>query len=127
MSATSDAEALDKFGELIVKRCRDRGIFYAEGLLKNHWKAPSLKKLQSHLSTLPQADKDAFLEAVISTIDTTIHDLLFAIQENSDNEDDIQIIVDGKNIAKISDGLHGEAYSDEGWYAKYSKYKGGEE
>jgi hypothetical protein len=27
---------------------------------------------------------------------------------------DIQILVDGENIVELSDGIHGEAYSDEG-------------
>jgi hypothetical protein len=122
MSKASDYKALDKFGEFIVKHCRDKGIFYAEGLLKNHWKSPSKKKLQSHLSKLSKADKAAFLKAIISTIDTSIHDFLFAIQENSGNDGGIKITVDGKDIAAISDGLHGEAFSEEGWYAKYSNY-----
>src|SRR5688572_10320476 len=123
----ADYESLDKVGEFVVKQCRDRGIFYAEGLLRNHWKAPSMQTLQSHLSKLSEADKEAFRKAIISTIDTSIHDFLFAIQERSNNEDDIQIIVDGVNVAKLSDGLHGEAFSDEGWYAKYSKYGYSEE
>jgi hypothetical protein len=118
----SDYESLEKFGEFIVDHCRDRGISYAEGLLRNHWKSPSLQALQSQLGKLSETDKEAFRKAIVSTIDTAIHDFLFAIQERSDSEDDIQIIVDGVNVAKVSDGLHGEAFSDEGWYAKYSKY-----
>ena len=48
-----------------------------------------------------------------------MHDFLFALQKI----DDIQILVDGQNIVELSDGIHGEAYSDEGWFAKYSRHK----
>ena len=33
---------LDKFGKFLVENLRDKGIDFAEGLLKSHWKAPSL-------------------------------------------------------------------------------------
>ena len=59
---------------------------------------------------------------VINFIDTGIHEFLFAINELSDFENDIQIIVNRMNIAKISNGLQVESYGAEGWYAKYSKY-----
>ena len=62
-------------------------------------------------------------KAFISTIDSAIHDFLFALQEQADFDNEIQITVNDDNIVELSDGIHGEAYSDDGWYAKYSKYK----
>jgi hypothetical protein len=32
------------------------------------------------------------------------------------------LFVDGIEVAKLSDGLHGEIFGDEGWIVRYSKY-----
>jgi hypothetical protein len=110
---------VDKFGKFIVVNLRDKGIDFAEGLLKKQWKAPDLLEMQKEISNLTESQKAAFINAITKTIDGAIHDFLFALQEVND----IQILVDGQNIVKLSDGIHGEAYSDDGWFAKYSQYK----
>jgi hypothetical protein len=114
---------VDKFGKFIVKNFRDKGIDFAEGLLQKHWKAPSLIDIQNEIANLDDNQKITFIKAVTQTIDSAIHDFLFALQEQADFDNDIQILVDGKNIVELSDGIHGEAYSDEGWFAKYSNHK----
>ena len=114
---------VDKFGKFIVVNLRDRGIDFAEGLLKKHWKAPGLLETQNEIANLNGNQKAAFINAIRETLDVAIHDFLFALQEQADFDNDIQILVDGQNIVKLSDGLHGEAYSDEGWFAKYSRHR----
>lgn len=115
---------LDKFGKFLVDNLRDRGIHYFELLLQEHWKAPSLLNLQKELAKLPDSQKEIVKKAVIETIDTAIHDFLFALQEQAYFDNEIQITVDGANLVDLSDGIHVEAYFDDGWYAKYSKYGG---
>jgi hypothetical protein len=117
-----DKQALNKFGKFLVENLRDKGIDCVEGLLTNRWKAPSLQNIQSELSQLTQEQKEIIRLAVIESIDTSIHDFLFALQDQIDLKDGIQILLDGKNVVKLSDGIHGEAYSDEGWFALYSRY-----
>ena len=114
---------VDKFGKFIVENLRDKGIDFAEGLLRKHWKAPSLLDMQNEIANLNDTQKTAFIKAVTETIDGAIHDFLFALQEQADFDNDIQILVDGQNIVELSDGIHGEAYSSDGWYEKYSKFK----
>jgi hypothetical protein len=114
---------VDKFGKFIVENLRDRGIDFAEGLLKKHWKAPSLLEMQDEVTSLNDNQKAAFLKAVTQSIDSAIHDFLFALQEQAEFDNDIQILVEGQNIVELSDGIHGEAYSKEGWIAKYSSHK----
>lgn len=114
---------VDKFGKFIVENLRDKGIDFAEGLLKKHWKAPNLLEMQNEIANLNDTQKKAFINAITETIDGAIHDFLFALQEQADFDNDIQILVDGQNIVELSDGIHGEAYSDEGWFAKYSRHK----
>ena len=117
------ANSLDKFGKFLVENLRDKGIEHAELLLKSYWKDPDLKNIQNELSNLSDAQKDIVLNAIINTVDTAIHDFLFALQEQADFDNEIQIMVDNENVVELSDGIHGEAYSDEGWYAKFSKYE----
>jgi len=54
---------------------------------------------------------------------SSTHDFLFAIQEQADFEEDIQLNVANKNVAELSDGLHGEIFSESGWIKKYSAFK----
>jgi hypothetical protein len=77
--------------------------------------------MQDELAHLNSRQKETFLKAITQTIDVALHDFLFALQEE-DEDNGIRIIVDNQNIAPLSDGLHGEAYTDDGWYAKFSKY-----
>ena len=118
-----DLDLIAKFGKFMVENLRDKGINKAELLMKKHWKAPALQALQEKLDKFSTEEKDVILDTVIDSIDTAIHDFLFALQERPYFENDIQVIVDGKNIVEISDGIHGEAYTADGWYAKFSKYK----
>lgn len=114
--------SLELFGDFLVKNLRDKGIKNAETLLNNKSKSPSLLKLQSELNNFSEPQKALIKEVVIKSIDTAIHDFLFAIQELSDFENNIQILVNGQNIVELSDGIHGESFSDDGWNVKYSEY-----
>lgn len=113
---------LDIFGEFLVKNLRDKGIENAETLLNTKSKSPSLLKLQSELNNFTDSEKKLIQEVAIKSIDAAIHDFLFAIQELADFENNIQILVNEKNIVDLSDGIHGESFSENGWNAKYSKY-----
>ncbi|MHC0440905.1 DUF6547 family protein [Flavobacterium sp. 3-210] len=115
-------ESLEVFGEFLVKNLRDKGIANAETLLKNRSKASSNLKLLSALNQFTDPQKEIIKELVIKSIDAGIHDFLFALQELADFENNIQIIVNEQNIFEISDGIHGESYSEDGWNAKFSKY-----
>lgn len=111
-------QPVDKFGKFIVENLRDKGIDFAEGLLSKHWKAPILLEMQDEIANFNDTQKMAFRNAIRKTIDASIHDFLFALQEQADFDNDIQIMVDGQNILELSDGIHGEAYTNKGWFAK---------
>ena len=117
-------EDLNKFGEFVVAHLRDWGIEFTEKLLVKHWKAPALQKLEEELQTFSDKEKDIIMQVVIEAIDNSIHNFLFALEEeNARNDNGIQILIGNKNVVELSDGLCGEAYGEDGWYAKYSKYK----
>jgi predicted RNA-binding protein Jag len=116
-------QSLDIFGEFLVKNLRDNGIENAETLLNNKSKAPSNLKIQTEISKFNESKKELIKEIVIKSIDTAIHNFLFSLQELADFENNIQISVNGENIVELSDGIHGESYSEDGWNAKFSKYE----
>lgn len=119
----SDANnLLDKFGRFIVENMRDKGIDNYDKLAKGLWKTPSLQSLQEDLKQFDENQLSIIRQCVGSSIDTAIHDFLFALQESTDLGQGIEVIVDKTNIAELSDGLHGEPFGEDGWYAKYSAY-----
>ncbi len=61
-------------------------------------------------------------QCIVSTLDDAIHDFLFALQVSCDLNRGIQVIVNGQNVAELSDGLNGEPYTEDGWYARYSSF-----
>ena len=50
-------DPLEKFGKFLVENLRDKGIEFAENLLKHHWKTPTLQNVQAELQTLSDQQK----------------------------------------------------------------------
>jgi hypothetical protein len=111
----------DAFGSLIMKKLRDEAISFADGLLRQHWKAPGLQKLQRNLKSLDPTQADLMKRTIRASVDAGVHSLLFALQEASDSGI-LEVRVNGKNIATLTDGLHGELFSPKGWQARFSDY-----
>ncbi|MEZ4222534.1 MAG: hypothetical protein R3B13_16460 [Polyangiaceae bacterium] len=106
----------------VATNLRDRGIDHLDSLLAAHWKAPSLLKLQIELQRLTPTQRDLVRRAFGSSMDAAIHDFLFALQEQCDNEGSISVRVGRHNVAKLSDGLQGEMFSADGWFARFSAH-----
>lgn len=113
---------LDKFGEFIVENMRDKAIEFYDKLAQGSWKATSLKLVQEDLMKFDEKQLSVIRQCIISSIDTAIYDFLFALQESSDINEEVKVIVDGQNIGTLSDGLSGEPYTKDGWYSKYSSF-----
>lgn len=112
--------ALDIIGTIIMEDLRDKSINYLEKLIEGKWKSPSTQQLQIDLKQFNEDQLKIIKRALIASIDTGIHDFLFKIQEQ--DEEGFRITVNGQNIAEISDGLHGELFTEDGWYHRFSKY-----
>lgn len=106
---TEDQDALDKFGRFLMENLRDPCIEHFDLLAAGRWRAPGLRPLQRDLATLSLAERDIVRRSVTAGIDSAMHDFLFKLQELADFENDIQIMVDGKNVVPLSDGLHRRA------------------
>jgi hypothetical protein len=115
---------LHTFGEFVVTKFRDAAIHHADGLLAGRWKAPGLQALLADLSRLTAEQRSVVRRCVIESLDAGLHDFLFALSEAHDAGQGIAVVVDGQDVAALSDGLQGEPYSEEGWLARFSKYGG---
>lgn len=113
---------LDKFGKFFIQNLRDKSLDYLEGLFERKWKAPDLQDLQDRVAAFNPEYKQTVRELVESILTDGMHDLLFAFQESHDCDEGIEIIVDGKTVAELSDGLHGEIFGEEGWMVRFSKH-----
>jgi hypothetical protein len=114
-------EPLDKFGAFFVQNLRDKMLDNLEMLLGGKLKAPEVQELQRKLARLND-DQKRLVRDLVERISTGgMHDFLFALQERAD-AGSIRVVVDDKEIAQLSDGLHGEIFGDEGWIVRFSRH-----
>ncbi|MBI5724772.1 MAG: hypothetical protein HZA50_12490 [Planctomycetes bacterium] len=113
---------LDKFGEFFVQNFRDKALSRLQFIIERKWKSPSLQSLQNRLARLSSEDKQLIQELTDDIIIAAMHDVLFAFQESHDTGKGADITFNGKSMASMSDGLHGELFSEDGWIKKFSKH-----
>ena len=117
-----DQRALDKFGEFMVAKLRDRAIEQHMVTQAGHWKAPRLQSLQRRLAELTPVQRQLVQDVVVDVVDSALHDILFALQEAHDGNQGISVLVDGHDVAAVSDGLQAEPYGSGGWVARFSRF-----
>lgn len=117
-----DHASLDKFGRFLMEHLRDHAIDDVDTLVAAGWKAPGVQALQTELVGLTAQQRSVVRRCVITCVDSAIHAFLYKLQELADFENDLQVLVDGKNVAMLSDGIHGEPFGEEGWQAPFSKH-----
>lgn len=115
-------ERLDKFGSFVVRNLRDRMLFDLDMYLRGKWSAPESQVIQERLSRMPPEDQASIRDLVDRLITSGMNGLLFALQEETDADGSIRVVVDGQEVAKLSDGLHGELFGEDGWIVRHSQY-----
>jgi hypothetical protein len=115
-------QALDDFGRFLSVNLRDCALDFIEDLIAGRWQAPALRNLQASVATGSGVQQDILRRAARTAIDAAIHNFLFQLQEQSDGERQIVVISSGHDVGSTTDGLHGEIFTAEGWFARYSAY-----
>jgi len=118
MRTEADKASLDKFGKLLIEIFKDDGLFWYKKLCKGKIKWDNIQGLQNKVKALDSETQQLFAVYLGQSMISALHDFLHWI----DNSEDIRIFVDGKNITELSDGIHGELFTSDGWEARFSKY-----
>jgi hypothetical protein len=105
-----------------MKNLRDRGLSHIDRLLAGRLKAPSLSRLQNDLSSLSPEQQTILKRALVNSLDSALHDFLFALHERHDAGAEVAILAEGADVAQLSDGLHGELFTEDGWFARFSSF-----
>jgi len=116
-------KSLDTFGRFVIENLFDQGVRKFQQLSNGEVNSPSLRTLQQDLGEFNNKEIEIIQKLILEIMTSSTHDFLFAIQEQADFEEDIQLNVANKNVAELSDGLHGEIFSESGWIKKYSAFK----
>ena len=121
----SDKELLDYFGQKFIKHVRDQAIFEFESTLSGKMKSERAIKLSNELKSLYENQIDILRKAIFMSIDSAIYNTLDMLEQN---EESMKLLIskegnDERNVVKISDGLSGELFTEDGWIAKFSKYR----
>jgi hypothetical protein len=119
-------EALDKFGEFLIRRVRDESISDWKMILDGTMKGSHAEMIRQRLSSLSPASIAAVKAVIPGVIDTVLHHLLWGLEE--DKAIDIHVdLADGTRIADLSqksDGFPGELYTADGWIRRFSEAGG---
>lgn len=116
--------ALELFGRLLMTKVRDKAILEWKMISDGRMKGESAPKIREILDTFSAEQREAFLLLVPQIVDTTLHHLLWTLEQ----QEDVMVHVrageqDVPDLKEVSDGLAGELYTDEGWIARYSREK----
>jgi hypothetical protein len=116
------ATPLDSFGELIAHHLRDAALRRAEAILSHSLKSPATQSLQAEVHGFSPQQREALRSVVRDAVDAGIHEFLSMLQEHSDLGGSVNVLANGQDVATLSDGLQGEVYSTNGWYARFSAF-----
>jgi hypothetical protein len=121
-------QLLDIFGQFLMEKVRDETIEHWEKVTKGSMNDTESKEIFKSLSTFtPEQSTPEQMKLIRSLlpgiVDTTLHYLLWSMEENENINWVVEFKESEVNIAEISDGLAGELYYEDGWKHRFSKFK----
>lgn len=117
-----EQQALDHFGELLMRRVRDEVIDDWDMIINGRMRGESAQHVRAKLSAFGPHQVDVLRWLIPQIVDTTLHDLLWWLEQ----EKSVDVAVKTPSgvipsIREVSDGLAGELYTDRGWIARFSR------
>ena len=116
-------DPLSKFGDFLIKATYDKVLLRLDMLVLGELRTPLVKDLQNKVSAMSVEDKKTLRSVVEDLLANALHDLLFAIQVSHDMNSGVEVIVDGRNVVELSDGLNAEIFGSDGWIERFGEYK----
>jgi hypothetical protein len=116
-------DALSEFGLDLTVWVRDDTFSWIENLIEGSGRTPNDRRLHQQVSASPETAEAARNLARWAT-DLCVHNFLRFLEQSE--RFDLVVIDDDRamSIRDASDGLSGELYTEDGWFARFSKYGG---
>jgi len=111
---------LDAFGKLIAENLRDSALNRYLDIESGQLCSDAAELLNNKLSAFTEDQKQIVRELITESVDTGIHNFLFAIEEKRNT---IKVTIEGQDVTKLSDGIQGEIFTVDGWFEKFSQHK----
>ena len=115
-------QILDHFGELLIKRVRDKAIGEWESIILGQMKGLRAERVSQHLRSFAPEQREKLISLVPQIVDSVLHHLLWTIEQEASVDVLAKAGEDRKlqSVRDASDGLPGELYGDFGWIARFS-------
>jgi len=116
------ADGLDELGKILMEKVRDEAIDDWNRILSGRMKSDRAQAVHQRVSKMGAEAGALVREMVPQIVDTTLHHLLWTLEQNQERLRLTVVSEEGEtDAAAESDGLPGELYSGEGWIARFSK------
>lgn len=110
---------LDNFGKILISDVRDRTIDDIDRCIFGKYRSENAIRLSNEYLLLDKNSK-SFVDKIIPFIvDYSLNNLLEMFEQN----EDLELKLNGKNLVEESDGFAGELYTEDGWIQKYTKQR----
>lgn len=107
---------LETFGQIFIKNVRDRVISDIDMVLEGKYLDDEDLAMSNRFKQLDTISKDFINSLIPNIVDSCLFDFLDMIEQN----EEIELKINGINLAEESDGLAGELYTEDGWIQKYT-------
>ena len=110
-----------RFVELLMTRVRDKAIGDWERMIAAEMKGVSGEEIRTQIALFTADQRNELINLVPQIVDTTVHHLLFTLEQDHD----VEVLVNDsnggvQNVREISNGLAGELSGNHGWVARFS-------
>ncbi len=107
---------LQNFGKIFIKDVRDRTITDIDMITGGKYLSKPDLEIAKKFSSL-DVESQGFIKSLIPDIvDNCLHNFLNMFEEH----EEINLLFEGKDLNKLSDGLSGELYTEDGWIQSYT-------
>jgi hypothetical protein len=115
------AQPLEKFGEILITRVRDKAISDWDRIISGKMKGDTARQVAAELQGVSPEVTEVLSKMIPRIVDTTLHHLLWTLEQQPNVR--VSVELEGESVRSVreaSDGLSGELYGRRGWIARFS-------
>ena len=122
----AEHDLLARLGQIVMTEVRDEAIEKYEMIVGGRIKSERALGLTNKLGEFSDNQLEIIRNVVVNAIDDVLHNFLWMLEQHVG---EVRLLVfeeqasSGKDAVALSDGLSGEAYTEDGWINRFSKYK----